>query len=88
MDIVSVILGIFSGGSVLIGLKLGLAAVLIGGVVWLLTWIDRQALDQSKKNTSKDRTDTQSGIDDSGKQIFDDAKKSEKDIEDIINKKG
>lgn len=58
--------------------------ILFGG---LFIWFARMRREDAHRDTQQGRAGDQSRIDDSNRQIFDDAKRTEQDVEDWINKK-
>lgn len=88
MDILGLISNVFSGDLSIIILKVVLGLGVSGSLVAFFVWFDRQQKKQAHENTKDGRAADQSTIDDKNKEIFDDAKKSEDEIENIIKKKG
>ena len=89
MEILGLLKGIFGGDSILMTiLKLvsGLGSII--AVFFFLRWVDKQQKSMAHDVTQKDRAKEQSEIGEENKQIFDDAKKSEDSIEDMIKKGG
>lgn len=87
MDILNAILGLFSGDLVTMCLKLGLGIGVAVGFFFLMRWIKKKQDEAAHNQSDQGRTDDQGKIDDQNHQIFDDAHKSENDINNEIDQK-
>lgn len=83
MDFIKIIGDIFSGGTVTVVLKLILGII----AFFVYRWIDKKLKEAAHKKTMQDRAKEQADLDQENRDIFNDAKKSEDDIEDLIKKR-
>lgn len=83
-DIIS---GIAEGGTVGIVLKITFLLLIIGGAIWLNNWSENKKNEEIKKKTDQGQNKDQVDIIEENSGLEDDAKKAEKEIQDIFGKK-
>lgn len=86
-DVIALITALFSGDIITIILKLVLGLVSGIGAFFAYRWIDKARKKAAHDKTMKDRAKEQADLDQENRDISDDAKQSEKDIEEIIKKR-
>ncbi len=86
MDLLKEFLGLISGSTATISLKIALLITFLGGFIWLLMWLDKQKAKLAQENTEKGRSLDQSKIVEENNELFSDAKKSEEKVDDLIQK--
>lgn len=86
-SIVKLVGGIFSGGTTTVILKLILGLGIGVAVFLALYWLNNYLKKIAHKKTMKDRAKEQAAIDQENRDISDDARDSEDEIEELIRKK-
>jgi hypothetical protein len=87
VDIVNLIGGLFSGSLVEIILKLVLGLGVGAAVIVFYVWFNNKLKEAAHKKTMEDRAKEQADLDQENRDIFDDARKSKDEIEELIRKK-
>jgi len=87
MDVINLIGNLFSGDMVTIILKLVFGLGIGIATFFIFQWIDKKLKEVAHEKTMKDRAKEQADLDQENRDIFDDANKSENDLEDLINKR-
>ena len=87
MDFINLITTVFGGDMITVILKLVLGLGVGVAAFFFYRWLDNKLKAEAHKKTVQDRAKEQADLDQENRDIFDDAKKSEDEIEDIIRKK-